>query len=85
MRWRVRASRRTKSWFYAHEVYFIDADDAHGAKMGIESRSTSNESFEVWAITPATPEMEAQHIDLLARRAEWIARAKCGGDPRGLL
>jgi hypothetical protein len=85
MRWRVKASRRLKSWFYASEVYFVDAADAHGAKREIEGRSTPEEAFEVWALTPATPEMEAQHADLLARRAEWITRAKSGGDPRGLL
>ncbi len=85
MRWRVKASRRLKSWFYACEVYFVDADDAQGAKREIEGRSTPEEAFEGWELAPATPEMEVQHADLLARRAEWIARAKSGGDTRGLL
>lgn len=76
-RWRVKFSRRTPTWFHACEIDFVDAIDAAAAEAQVESRSTPDNQFEVWAITPATPAMEAAHLEWLARCATWkVAAAK---------
>ncbi len=84
MRWRVKRSVRTPTWFYACEVLFVDAADAVEAKQFAET-SQSDWSFEAWDIVPATPAMEAQHHEMLRRNEEWRQRAATGEAARGLL
>lgn len=67
-RWRVKASRVRRFWFHACEVFFVDAVDASAAKAQVEA----DPELRVWAVTPATPAMEAQHADWLARCAAWL-------------
>jgi hypothetical protein len=85
MRWRVKASRRTPTWFSACEVTFLDALDAFEAKRQIEAQSTLGTVFEVWAVTPATVRMEEQHADWLRRCEEWRRRASTAEASRGML
>ena len=85
-RWRVKASRYTPTWFHACEVTFIDAEDAHEAKRIVESASVPENEVRVWAVTPATPEMEQHYQDWLNRCAEWrgyVARGEV--PPKGLM
>lgn len=84
MRWRVKRSVRTPTWFYAAELLFLDAADADEAKRLAED-GRSDWSFEAWEIVPATPEMEGRHQDLLRRTEEWRQRVAKGAATRGLL
>jgi hypothetical protein len=84
-RWRVKASRTTPTWYHACEVSFVDAADAHEAKALIEGRSEPGNQFRAWAITPATPEMEAAHQAWLDRCARWIVAARTASAHRGII
>jgi hypothetical protein len=85
MRWRVKCSRTTPTWFHACEVVFVDAEDAHEAKRLAEAPSTPDNRLQAWAVTPATPAMEAHYLDWLRRCAEWKRLAARAEAPRGLL
>jgi hypothetical protein len=85
-RWRVKASRYTPSWFHACEVSFVDAVDAHEAKRLVEAPSMPDCELRVWAVTPATPAMEAQYVEWLRKCAEWKRlAAKAQAPQKGLL
>ena len=84
-RWRVLSSRKTPTWFYAYEVAFVDAETAKDAVQQVESAAGPSETIQAWAVTPATPEMEAARSAQMAAQAEWIRRVKAGENPRGLL
>lgn len=84
-RWRVKASRRTPTWFHAVEVFFLDAVDAHDAKAQVEAQSTPDAVFEVWAVTPATDTMEADYRAWQEKCRLWVETARSGGNPRGIL
>lgn len=84
-RWRVKSFRRTATWFHACEVDFLDAEDAHAAKLIVESRSTPEAEIRVWAVTPATEAMEQHYLDWLRRCAEWRRLAAQAAAPRALL
>lgn len=78
-RWRVKASRYRPNWFHACEVHFMDAIDAHDAKAVVEA----DPELRVWAITPATPQMEADYLAWKASCDAWIARNRSGEGNHG--
>jgi hypothetical protein len=84
-RWRVKASRRTPTWFHAVEVFFLDAETAEGAARIVEGRSVPGDAFEAWEVTAATPAMEAQHLDWLRRCELWREHAKHAMAKRGMV
>jgi hypothetical protein len=79
MRWRVKSSRYRPNWFHACEVAFLDAEDAHEAKSLVEA----DPELKVWAVTPATPKMEADYRAWKASCDAWIARNRNGESNRG--
>lgn len=84
MRWRVKRSVKTPTWFYACEVLFLDALNVAEAKR-LGEAGHSDWSFEVWDITPATPAMEVRHEDWLRKCEEWRRLAARAEAPSGLL
>lgn len=80
-RWQIKASRSTKTWFHACEVTYLDAETEADARALVEA----DPQLKVWAITPATPEIEAKYHAWQARCREWLARVQRGENPRGLL
>lgn len=85
MRWRVKASRHTPTWFHAVEVRFLDATDAHQAKAMVEAESVEGNELRVWAVTPATDKMEADYRAWQAKCELWRATVAAHGNPRGIL
>lgn len=81
MRYCVKASRRTPTWFHAVEVFFVDAESAEAACADV----LADPELEAWEVIPATPAMEAQHLAWLKRCEAWLAAAKTATAKRGML
>ena len=77
-RWRVKSSRHKPNWFHACEVVFVDAADAHEAKAVVER----DPELRVWAITPATPKMEADYLAWKQSCDDWVRRNRTGESNR---
>jgi hypothetical protein len=85
VRYCVKYSRRTATWFHAAIVEFLEAPDRAGARAAIEARSTPAAALEVWDVREATPALEARAADHAARVARWTELATAAAAPRGLL
>jgi hypothetical protein len=86
MRWRVRFVTERPHWTYYAGTAFVDAVTESQAAALVETERTHGDTrVRAWEVVPASRNMEAAHLDRVARRAEWLRRIAEGRDTTGLL
>jgi hypothetical protein len=72
-RWRVTYSTHREGWNYCDTTEFVSAATADEARrLVLEAERDPGASRHIWALSPATPEMERAHQAQQARAAAWL-------------
>ena len=81
MRFMLKASRRTPTWWKAVETHFVDATDEASAREMVEL----DPQLEVWDCIVATNGLEAAYHARVAKCEAWIVLARTASARRGML